>query len=55
MTAASIHSNSATQITVGTDDQETANATLAASGSIAGTVTDAADPSGLAGVCVTAS
>ena len=46
--------DSATQITVGTDDQETANATLAASGSIAGTVTDAADPSGLAGVCVTA-
>jgi hypothetical protein len=30
------------------------NATLIAGGSISGTVTDAADPSGLAGVCVTA-
>jgi hypothetical protein len=46
--------DSATPITVGTLDIETANATLAASGSISGTVTDAGDPSGLAGVCVEA-
>ncbi|MGB8195454.1 MAG: Ig-like domain repeat protein [Acidimicrobiales bacterium] len=45
---------SAAQIIVDTVDEETANATLAASGSVSGTVTDAANPSGLAGVCVTA-
>jgi hypothetical protein len=47
--------DSAGAFTVGDGDGDVlSTTTLVASGSIAGTVSDAADPSGLAGVCVTA-
>jgi hypothetical protein len=54
-TSADIAQSTAQPVALATGTAVTGiNATLIAGGSISGTVTDAADPSGLAGVCVTA-